>query len=130
MLATLSLSRDRQSLPDDPYSVVMPAARPAESRRERRYLVNQAAQIVRVGGPPWAVRIRDISTRGLQVVVDQPVCAGPDIRIRWNGREIKGTVRYKRSHDAHSYSIGVELDAPTPSLVIDMLKKQSEDAQR
>jgi PAS domain S-box-containing protein len=66
----------------------------------------------------------------MQVVVDQPVCAGPDIRIRWNGREIKGTVRYKRSHDSHSYSIGVELDVPTPSLVIDMLTKQSEDAQR
>jgi len=129
MTATLSLSRDRQSLPDDPYSGLMPAAKPAEHRKERRYLVNQPAQIVRVGGPSWSVRIRDISTRGMQVVVDKPVCAGPDIRIRWNGREIRGTVRYKRSHDAQSYSIGVELDAPTPSLVIDMLKKQSEEAQ-
>ncbi len=117
-------------MPDDPYSVLMPAPKPAEHRRERRYLVNQPAQIVRAGGPSWSVRIRDISTRGMQVVVDQPVCAGPDIRIRWNGRDIKGTVRYKRNHDSHSYSIGVELDAPTPSLVIDMLKKQSEDAQR
>lgn len=130
MTATLSYSRERQSLPDDPYSVVMPAARPAEQRRERRYLVNQAAQIIRAGGPPWSVRIRDISTRGMQVVVDKPVCAGPEIRIRWNDRNIRGTVRYKRSHDSHSFSIGVELDTPAPTLVIEMLKKQSEEAQK
>ena len=93
-------------------------------------MVNQPAQIIRAGGSPWPVRIRDISTRGMQVVVDQPVCAGPDIRIRWNGRDITGTVRYKRNHDAHSDSIGVELNTPSPALVIDMLKKQSEEAHR
>lgn len=120
---------DRRT-PDDPYSGLMPPPKPSEHRKERRYMVNQAAQIIRPDGPPWSVRIRDISTRGVQVMVDKPVCAGPDIRIRWNGRDIKGTVRYKRSHDASSYSIGVELEAPSPSLVIDMLKKQSEEAQR
>jgi PAS domain S-box-containing protein len=128
MNSALLSSKDRAT-PDDPYSVLMPPPKPAEHRKERRYLINQLAQIIRAGGSPWSVRIRDISTRGMQVVVDQPVCAGPDIRIRWNDRDITGTVRYKRSHDAHSYSIGVELNAPSPTLVIDMLKKQSEEAQ-
>jgi len=116
-----------RSLPDDPYSLVMPPPKPAEQRKERRYMVNQPAEIIRVGGHSWSVRIRDISTRGMQVVVDQPVTAGPDIRIRWNGREIRGTVRYKRNYDEHSYSIGVELREASPSLVIDMLKKQTEE---
>lgn len=116
-----------RSLPDDPYSLVMPPAKPAEQRRERRYMVNQPAEIIRVGGTSWSVRIRDISTRGMQVVVDQPVTAGPDIRIRWNSREIRGTVRYKRSYDEHSFSIGVELREASPTLVIDMLKKQTEE---
>jgi PAS domain-containing protein len=108
----------------------MPPPRPAELRKERRYLVNQPAEIVSgAAGPRWSVQIRDISTRGLQLLVNQPVCAGPDIQIRWNGRMIKGTVRYKRSEDAESYRLGVEFDSASPSLVIEMLKKQSEDAQ-
>ena len=108
----------------------MPPPQPAEQRRERRYLVDQVAEIIRPYGPAWRVRIRDISTRGMQVVADQPVCAGPEIRIRWNGRMVKGTVRYKSSQDSRSYRIGVELDTPSSSLVIEMLKKQSEDVQK
>ena len=124
-------SSDGRTVAHDPYSLLMPPPRPAEHRKERRYLVDQPAEILTgVGGPSWSVRIWDISTRGMQVMVDRPVCAGPEIRIRWNGRDIKGTVRYKRGHDAGSYRIGVELDAPSPSLVIEMLKKQSEDAQQ
>jgi PAS domain-containing protein len=121
---------DREPSPADPYSILMPPPRRAEHRKERRYLVNQPAEIISgAAGPRWSVQIRDISTRGLQLLVNQPVCAGPDIQIRWNGRIIKGTVRYKRSEDAESYHIGVELDSASPSLVIEMLKKQSEDAQ-
>jgi PAS domain-containing protein len=131
MNSAFPASIGRAAAPDDPYSLVMPPARPAEHRKERRYLVNQPAQIVTgKGGPAWSVQIRDISTRGMQLLVNQPVCAGPDIQIRWNGRILKGIVRYKRSEDAHSYRIGVEFEAPSPNLVIDMLKKQSEEAQR
>jgi PAS domain-containing protein len=130
MNSAIHPSIGRQTLPDDPFSVVMPAARPAEHRKERRYLVNQPAQIITgMGGPMWSVQIRDISTRGMQLLVNQPVCAGPDIQIRWHDRIIKGTVRYKRSGDAQSYRIGVEFDEAAPTLVIDMLKKQSEEAQ-
>ena len=131
MNSGLPLSLGRGTAPDDPFSVVMPAARPSEMRKERRYLVNQPAQIITgMGGPVWSVQIRDISTRGMQLLVNQPVCAGPDIQVRWNGRNIKGTVRYKRSEDAHSYRIGVEFGEAAPTLVIEMLKKQSEEAQR
>lgn len=122
--------KNQHAVPHDPYSLVMPPPRPAEHRRERRYLVNLPAEIIRAEGGAWAVRIRDISTRGMQIVVDQPVCAGPDIRVRWNGREIHGTVRYKRGNDDRSFHIGVELLAPSSSLVTDMLKKQSEEVQR
>jgi len=101
-----------------------------EHRKERRYSVSLPAEISSgPGGPVWKVRIRDISTRGLQVASDHPVQAGPEIQIRWNGRVVPGTVRYRRTQDGQ-YCIGVQLNSPSPSLVIDMLKKQSEDAQR
>ena len=129
MNSGMHLSLDRDT---DPFRGMMPA-RPAELRKERRYLVNQPAQIITgtgIGGPTWAVQIRDISTRGMQLLMNQPVSTGPDIQVRWNGRNIKGTVRYKRSEDAQSYRIGMEFDAAAPALVIDMLKKQSEQGQR
>ena len=131
MSLAIHRSTDRRALPADPYSVVMPPARPAEHRKERRYLVNQPAQIRTgmIGGQSWSVRIRDISTRGMQLLVNQPVCAGPNIQIRWNGMMIKGIVRHKHSEDSHSYRIGVEFDEHSPALVIEMLKKQSEEAQ-
>ena len=121
----------KKAAPDDPYSLVMPPAQPAEHRRERRYLVNQIAQISAPrGGLMSTVRIRDISTRGMQLVVDQPVCAGPDVLIRWTGRDMRGTVRYKQKNDDRSYQIGVELKAPSQTLVIEMLAKQSEEVQQ
>ena len=126
----MRLPIDREPSPADPYSILMPPPRPAEHRKERRYLVNQPAEIISgMGGPKWSVQIRDISTRGMQLLVNQPVCAGPDILIRWNGRIIKGTVRYKRGEDAESYRIGVELESASPALVIEMLKKQSQEAR-
>ena len=126
----MRLPFDREPSPADPFSLLMPPPRPAELRKERRYLVNQSAEIISgMGGPRWAVQIRDISTRGMQLVVNQPVCAGPDIQIRWNGRIIKGIVRYKRSEDAESYRIGVEFESASPALVIEMLKRQSEEGQ-
>ena len=105
------------------------AARGVEHRKERRYSVSLPAEISSgPGGPVWPVRIRDISTRGMQVASDHPVQAGPEIQIRWNGRVVPGTVRYRRSQNGQ-YCIGVQLNSPSPQLVIDMLKKQSEDAQ-
>lgn len=125
-MSPVKLSIEGSALTD---SFGLPAPRAAEHRRERRYLVNQPAQVLRAGGTAWPARIRDISTRGLQVLLDQPSYADPDIRIRWNGNEIEGAVRYKRS-EGNGCRIGVELSAPSPSLVIEMLKQQSAAAQR
>src|SRR5215472_9396407 len=54
-------------------------------------------------------RIRDISTLGLQVASDHPVQAGPEIQIRWNGRVVHGTVRYRRTQDGQ-FCFGIQLN--------------------
>ena len=116
----------------DPSRLVPPERQATGRRKERRYLVDQPAQIFTAGisGPMWTARIRDISSRGMQFVVNEPLTGGPHLTIRWNRRDVNGTIRYRQSAEANSYRIGVEFDASSNGLVIDMLAKQSDELQQ
>jgi signal transduction histidine kinase len=104
--------------------------RPA-ARTDRRFLVNQAAvlTIVQAPGQIWKARIADISRRGMQLVVDQPLTAGPEVRIEWRGHDLHGTIRYQKQRGAE-YRIGVELASCWESLVNEVLACQSEELNR
>ena len=47
----------------------------------------------------WMVRIQDISSRGMQLSADEPVGIRGDIKVRWNGRDINGTIQYNHKYD-------------------------------
>ena len=106
-----------------------PESDAAKLRRERRYIVNQPAQLVAVAkaGGVWPVRIRDISPRGMQLITEEPILAPPEVRIRWNGRDVPGTIRYNHKYDDRCYRIGVELDTRSHDLMREVLARQSEE---
>src|SRR5689334_14269949 len=106
-----------------------PESSAAKLRRERRYIVNQPAQLVAVakGGGVWPVRIRDISPRGMQLMTEEAILAPPDVRIRWSGRDVRGVIRYNHKYDIGSYRIGIELDMRSDDLMREILARQSEE---
>jgi signal transduction histidine kinase len=97
-------------------------------RNDRRFIVNQPALLstASVPGQVWQARIRDISRRGMQFVLDRPFTNGAQVRIAWNGREIHGTVRYQQRQDCE-YRLGVELSSSWDTLVSDILALQAEE---
>jgi PAS domain S-box-containing protein len=105
----------------------------AENRREQRLIVDQPVDVfgsTTPRGKTWKAQIRDISSRGMQLMTAETLPFGPEVRIRWNGREVKGTIRYTHKFDGESYRVGVELSASCDSLIIEMLASQSEELQR
>ena len=98
---------------------------PGLKRGDRRFIVNQPARLSIPGSnaPACEARIRDISHRGMQFAVSQPI-QGPRIRIDWNGREIYATVRYLQPDD-NGYRLGVEVASAWESLVSDILAQQA-----
>src|SRR5579871_3705756 len=119
-------------IPPDLLKLARAAALPADIarlRRERRYIVNQPAQLVAVekAGCVWPVRIRDISPRGMQLAAEQAILAPPEVRIRWNGRDVRGIIRYNHKYDSGNYRIGVELDTRSDDLMREILARQSEE---
>jgi PAS domain S-box-containing protein len=105
----------------------------AENRREQRLTVDQAVEVfgpATAKGKTWKALIRDISTRGMQLLVEETLPFGPEIRIRWNGREVKGTIRHTHKFDTTSFRVGVELAASCETLIIEMLASQAEELQR
>lgn len=96
-------------------------------RRERRYLVDQPAQLASRRGGVWTVQIRDISPRGMQLMVQEAIAASAEVLIRWNGRQVSGTIRYNHKYDASWYRIGVELDGRADELMREVLARQSEE---
>jgi len=98
-----------------------------QKRREPRYFIDQHAQLVAIGseGGAWPVRIRNIAPTGMQLVTDKPIVAPPDVRIRWNGREVRGVIRYNHKQGT-LYRIGVELLMRADELVREMLTQQAE----
>jgi PAS domain S-box-containing protein len=101
----------------------------ARLRKERRYVVNQPAQLVAASreGGIWPVRIRDISRHGMQLMTDEPVLAPPHVRIRWNGRDVAAIIRYNHKCDLGGYRIGIELDTLSDDLMREVLACQSEE---
>jgi len=97
----------------------------SRKRTDRRFIVNQPARLSVPGSTATACegRIRDISRRGMQFLVDRPI-EGPCVRIEWNGREIFATVRYQQP-DQDGYRLGVELASSWESLVSDVLAQQA-----
>ena len=97
-------------------------------RSDRRFIVNQSAQITVPGLPnaSWEARIRDVSRRGMQCTVDRPLPPRSRIRIIWSGRDIIGSIRYQRLEGAE-FRLGVELATSWESLVSDMLAQQAEE---
>lgn len=119
-------------IPPDLLKLARAAALPndaAKLRRERRYIVNQPAQLVAVAkaGGVWPVRIRDVSPRGMQLAAEQAILAPPEVRVRWNGRDVRGIIRYNHKYDIGSYRIGVELDTRSDDLMREILARQSEE---
>ncbi|PWT97259.1 MAG: hypothetical protein C5B51_31825 [Terriglobia bacterium] len=109
-----------------------PAANPAENRKEHRYVVDQSVLVFAPGASArmWSARIRDISGRGMQLVVEEAISFGPEIKIRWNGRDVNGTIRYNHKFDEARYRIGIELRSSSEPLLIEILARQSEDLQQ
>ena len=107
-------------------------SRTAENRREQRYVVDQPVQVFAPGAPErtCAAQIRDISAQGMQLMVDEPISFGPEIKIRWNNRDINGLIRYSHKFDALRYRIGVELHSSSESLLVEILAHQSAELQR
>jgi signal transduction histidine kinase len=103
-------------------------ARTETKRSDRRFIVNQPALLSAQGAPDqaWQARIRDISRRGMQFVLDRPFTGGPRVRIAWNGREIHGTIRYQQQQGAE-HRLGVELGASWDTLVSDILAQQADE---
>jgi PAS domain-containing protein len=101
----------------------------AENRREQRHAVDQPVQVFPPGtaARTWNAHIRDISTRGMRLLVNEPLSFGPEIRIRWNEHEVKGTILYNHRFDSVQYRIGVELSASCESLLIEILASQAEE---
>lgn len=104
---------------------------PGGNRNDRRFIVNQPAYVscASVPGHSWTARICDISRRGMQLILDQPATLDPELRIAWNGREIRGTVRYQQQRGA-DYRVGVELSGSWDSLVSDVLAQQAEELRQ
>ncbi|PWU03573.1 MAG: hypothetical protein C5B51_18720 [Terriglobia bacterium] len=100
----------------------------AESRTQRRFSVSQAATLRTAGTPgaSWNARIQDVSRGGMQLLIDNPVTGGPDVRVDWNSREIAGIIRYQRA-DEIGFRVGIELSSPWESLVDEVLAWQSEE---
>ena len=98
-------------------------------RSDRRFIVNQPAQLTVPGfpGEVWQARIRDISRRGMQFTIDRPLTA-PRVRITWKNRDLSGAVRYHQQHGAE-YRLGVELSSSWDTLVSDVLGQQAEELQ-
>jgi signal transduction histidine kinase len=103
-----------------------------ESKRgDRRFIVNQPASLSSLDSPRevWEARIRDISRRGMQFVLDRPFNGGPRIHIAWNGRDIYGAIRY-RQQQGGEHRLGVELSSSWDTLVSDILAQQAEELRQ
>jgi PAS domain-containing protein len=106
--------------------------RAADNRKEQRYVVDQPVQVFAPGAPErtCAAQIRDISAQGMQLMVDKPISFGPEIKIRWNNRDINGLIRYSHKFDALRYRIGVELHSSSEPLLVEILAHQSAELQQ
>ena len=97
-------------------------------RKESRHIVDQPAQLVAAEGTAaWAARIRDISPRGMQVIVDEPITLKPEVKIRWNGRQVSGTIRYNHKLSDARFRIGIELAGRSEELMRELLARQAEE---
>jgi len=111
---------------------VIPVVTPeAGKRNDRRFIVSQPAYVSCDGAPGRALtaRICDISRRGMQLILEEAAALDPALVIAWNGREIRGTVRYQQRRGA-DYHVGVELAGSWDSLVSDVLAQQAEELRQ
>lgn len=104
-----------------------PAA--GEKRREQRHLVDEPVHVYPPGFAPrtWRAHIRDISTRGMQLLLDEELAFGRQIRIRWKSHEVRGVILYQHKYDSNRYRVGVELVATCDTLLIEILSSQSHE---
>lgn len=125
--ASLEWGDERAINPWTPPDLLHVAFAGPQKRREHRYFIDQQAQLVAIGieGTAWPVRIRNITPAGMQLVTDKPIVVPPDVRIRWNDREVRGVVRYNHKCGL-AYRIGVELLTRADELVREMLTQQAE----
>jgi len=61
----------------------------------------------------------------MQLVTDKPIVVPSDVRIRWNGRQVRGVIRYNHKCGG-AYRIGLELATRADELVREMLTQQAE----
>lgn len=120
----VSLLQTKAGLAD----LVRPESKPVRPRGDRRFIVNQPAQlfVANAPGQTWKAQILDISRCGMQLLADMPVLLGAKVRVEWYGRDIRGTIRYQRK-DGNEYRLGVELSSSWQSLVSDVLDRQAEE---
>jgi PAS domain S-box-containing protein len=111
----------------DPLFAASPAA--AEKRRERRHVVDEPVHVYPPGFAPrtWKAHIRDISTRGMQLLLDEELAFGRQIRIRWRSHEVRGVILYQHKYDSDRYRVGIELLASSDTLLVEILSSQSHE---
>jgi len=107
------------------------ASKPGGYRNDRRFIVNQPAYVSCASAPGhvWTARIGDISRRGMQLILEEAAALDHALLIEWNGREIRGTVRYQQLRGG-DYRVGVELSGSGDALVSDVLAQQSEELRQ
>jgi PAS domain S-box-containing protein len=125
--ASLEWGDERAINPWTPPDLLHIAFTGPQRRGEHRHFIDQAAQLVAAGsdGGAWQVRIRNIAPTGMQLLSDEPIVVPPDVRIRWNGREVRGVIRYNHKHGTGAYRIGVELLTRADELMREMLTQQT-----
>jgi PAS domain S-box-containing protein len=106
----------------------MDGPRPVIHRSDRRFIVSQPATLYveEAPGQTWKAHIRDISQRGMQLVVDRQVAHGTRVRIEWYGRDVRGRIRYQRQ-TGNEHRLGIELSSSWESLASDVLDRQAEE---
>jgi signal transduction histidine kinase len=60
----------------------------------------------------------------MQLVVEQPVQLGAEVRIQWSNKEIPGKVRYQQ-RCCGEYRLGVALASPSDSLLMGLLARET-----
>jgi len=99
-----------------------------QRRTEPRFSVDQEGLLLVRGGKPQRtpVRIRNISSSGMQIEAPCSVPLGSRVRIHWRGHIIDGEVCNEAPLDDR-FQLGVRLFAPWELLVKEVLASQSEE---
>jgi signal transduction histidine kinase len=106
--------------------MINPSAK-RRQRAERRFAVDQDGVLALRGEPAngIAVRIKDVSSSGMQLQSPCAVPLGARIQVQWSGLQIDGMVCYAMGI-GDRFQLGVELFGSGERLVSEVLARQAE----